>query len=99
VTALEALNRAYDVSGHEGWQIGARSNYIFSIWNGLTDELKQKALAEIGRTLPQPGFIELLAQFYISKPYAHEAIQQAMEQATPQQKLHFLGLVNKATKF
>jgi hypothetical protein len=98
VTAEQALNRSYDVSSHEGWLLGARANYAFSVWDGLTDELKQKALAEIGRALPDPHFIDLLAKLYIEKPFAHNAIQQSIEQATPQQKLRFLRLINNATK-
>lgn len=98
VTALEALDRSFDVSSHERWLIIARTDYVVSIWNGLTDELKQKAKAEVARALPEPGFIDVLAGYYISKPFSHAAIQELVEQATPQQKIRFLGIVAKAAK-
>jgi hypothetical protein len=96
VTAVEALGHSYDVSSHESWLIAARTHYVVSIWNGLTDELKLKAKADAALALPQYEFINILAKDYVAKPFAHAAIQELLDQATPQQKIQFLNIVKSA---
>lgn len=98
LNALEALDRSFNVSGHERWLITTRANFVVSIWNGLTDELKQKAKAEVARALPEFDFIAILANDYVAKPFARAAIQELVEQGTAQQKIRFLAIVAKATK-
>lgn len=96
--ALDALDRSFNVSSHERWLITARTNFVVSIWNGLTDELKQKAKADVARALPEFDMIDILAKDYIAKPFSHAAIQELVEQATAQQKIRFLTIVSNAAK-
>ena len=88
--ALNALQNSFDYAPREGWIRRVRVNFVLSIWQGLSLQLRKTAKAEILEALRGGEFVAYLADVYEGNPIARIAIVEVIAEAPDTTKRNFL---------
>ena len=98
ISAIEALERSYEMAPHEGWLVYPRISFALSIWKGMPSGLKARAQSEILGKIDDPNILNSLVQKYVSNPFSRDSIKDVLGQATPEQTQRFIWRVESLAK-
>lgn len=88
--ALDALRRSYEYARREGWIRQVRTNFVVSVWKGLTPELQTTASADILEALQDYHFVVYLCNIYRTNPIVRVAIREVIERAPDEIQRNFV---------
>jgi hypothetical protein len=97
ITAFQALQQSYNFAPRSKWVAVPRVLFELSIWRTLPEAVKAQTKIEAKGMFDNPDFLRSLAEKYSTNLLARRAIEEIMSDASPQQKLRFLGMVNETT--
>ena len=88
--ALNGLQHSFDYAPREGWITRVRVNFVLSIWEGLTPEIRETATAEILEALGDDKFVSYLTTIYEGTPISRAAIGEVIRAAPAATQRNFL---------
>lgn len=96
--AIAALRRSFELAPREDWIVFARTVFLLPIWDGLPQDIRATASAEILALLTEDRFVRRLALIYARTPSTRKALGEIMPLAVPDSQHLFLKLVNQLAR-